>query len=164
MTNTCLSQQVYFCHDKRCVFLFIKIMFFMTEICLLRQTFCCDKHTFVVSKDVFLFYVCCDKSFVTTSILLSWRKDTCGSSCQWYKTLKAMNSHFLQLDLFGCFSLFCINTKIQMYQYVCSQHFSLLHSMQSSESIAPSGKLPSLPAYRDLTCKTVNSCVIFNQI
>ena len=38
-------------------------MFAMTRIFLSQQRFCCDKHTFVTTKDVF----CCDKhTFVTT--------------------------------------------------------------------------------------------------
>ena len=43
-----------------------------------KDVFCCDKHMFVVTK-VFLSQqnyvcVCHDKSFVMTSILLSWQK------------------------------------------------------------------------------------------
>ena len=59
-----LLRQNYVCHDK--IFLFHD-----KHLCLLRQTFCHDKHTFFTTKDVF----CCDEHvFVATKVSLSWQK------------------------------------------------------------------------------------------
>ena len=54
-TNTCLSQN--FCHDKN----YLKK--------LSRQNFCCDKHTFVATKDPF-----CRDKHVFVAKKLSWQK------------------------------------------------------------------------------------------
>ena len=83
-----LSQQAYFflaskhifCHEKS-MLVAIKLLsqqtcllrqkyFVMTNIILLWQTFCCSKHAFVTTKDMF----CRNKH------------DACGTSRQWYWT------------------------------------------------------------------------------
>ena len=55
MTNTCLLQR--------------NTSFVVTKVCLSRQSFCHDKHMFVATN------VCCDKCFVTPSILFVATKD-----------------------------------------------------------------------------------------
>ena len=55
-----LSSQTRICH-KKC--------FVVTKICLSQQKFCCDKHTFIMTKDVGVLLLllrqnfCCDKYF-----------------------------------------------------------------------------------------------------
>ena len=72
-TNTIL----YACRDKN-VFsrknLSLQTYFVVTNIIMVRQKFCRGKHTFVATKDVVCrnkhVFVCCDKTFVTTNIIL----------------------------------------------------------------------------------------------
>ena len=64
--NTLLSQQKYACRDET--------NFVGTNMCLSRQNFCLDKHTFVATKDVF----CRDKHvFVATKVCLSRQTSFC---------------------------------------------------------------------------------------
>ena len=70
-TTTCLSQQAYFCRDKRCV------LSRQTRVCRDKSKLyvCRDKHTFVATKD----YFCLDKKIVATKIILvaAPANDTC---------------------------------------------------------------------------------------
>ena len=79
-TNTCLSQQNVFCHDKSMLavtkllswqnYVCCDTIFVMTNTCLSRQKFCLDKHmnTFVTTK------LCLSRQiFVVTKVLL-WQK------------------------------------------------------------------------------------------
>ena len=79
-TKILMSQQAYFCHDKRCVLLqqtcvMTKVSlsqqnFLATKFCLSWQIFVAtknhDKHTFVTRKDMF----CHDKMFVMEKMIL----------------------------------------------------------------------------------------------
>ena len=69
---------VVFCH-KQFLFTFVtnnlsitNNYFVATNIILSSQNFCHDKHTFVVTKDLFCRdkHVCRDKTFVTTKMIL----------------------------------------------------------------------------------------------
>ena len=79
-----LSRQAYFCHDKRCVLtrgkskLVVTKLLSQQKLCLSQfvttkvcQKFCCDKNTFVATKDMF----CHDTHvFVVTITYLSQQK------------------------------------------------------------------------------------------
>ena len=78
-TKRLLSQQKYACHDKTFLLQHVWQIFVATNVILSGQTcvccilswqkFCHDKHTFVMTKDMF----CPWHVFVTTK-LLSWQK------------------------------------------------------------------------------------------
>ena len=76
-----LAWQTHLCHDKSFVtslfssrqktfFGHDKYVFVTTKICLSQQQFCCDKHTFVATRDMF----CHDKHVFVVTKLLSWQK------------------------------------------------------------------------------------------
>ena len=98
MTKICLSQQKYACHYK--------IMFVLTNMCLLWQNFwndkylsqqiilswqkfCCDKHTFVTTIEQTR--VCHDKT-----CLLPWQKYACHDRIMFVMTNICLNKCFVR--------------------------------------------------------------------
>ena len=79
VTNLCLSfvATKIFCHNKHVFCCCDKHTFVATKVSLSWQNFCCDK---IVCHDKYLSqqkYVCCDKSFVATSMLLLQKTCVC---------------------------------------------------------------------------------------
>ena len=108
VTNTCLWPQIYVCNVKNTSFVATKVCLSRDKtikLCrnkrcdLSRLKFCLDKHTFVATKDEF----CRDK------------KDTCGSSRQWYISL----SGFFMI-------LFCFGTSVALRPWCFHFFLSLL--------------------------------------
>ena len=64
-----LPWQKYACHDKTFVMTNTCLLW---QICVTTKIFCCGKHTFVVTKEVFCHnkHICHDKTFVMTKMIL----------------------------------------------------------------------------------------------